>query len=107
MRATDRPSPRRYGPSLPSETPDAYVERLEIDAEESFDSRCSVIEHLLAEPRINADPERLVHYDVGILERTANAIFSSDHVGLTREISGEKQTGADLVLIEITEQVDS
>src|SRR5215470_15295455 len=80
---------------------------LEADAEIGLDLSGHEIEHLFGDARKHADPERVVHDPVGVREASRNAVVAADHRRLSRQIAGEQQPRADLVLIEIFEQLDS
>ena len=52
------------------------------------------------------DPERVVHHCVGVVQAAAHAIVPADHIRLARQVSGEKQAGSHLVLVEVGQQVE-
>lgn len=58
------------------------------------------IEHLLAQPGIDTDPERVDHDPVGVLERPADTMRPPAEVRLSREIPREQEARPDFVAVE-------
>ena len=54
---------------------------------------------------MNADPEGVVHHVIGVGQVATDPIVDTDHVGLAGQVAGKQQTGADLVLVQVGEQV--
>ena len=81
-------SPITYRPSTPN--------TLQV----GLDAACRVFQHLFREGGLDADPEGVVHDNVGLGQVAADAVVLAFHVGLAGEIAGEEQSGADFVLVE-------
>ena len=64
------------------------------------------LHHLIGKRGLNADPEGVVHHIVGVGKVAADTLVCSDHVGLARKVSGKQQAGANLVLVQIGEQIE-
>src|ERR1051326_2556944 len=58
-------------------------------------------EHLASDSGINAYPEEVVHYEIGILERTHHAVADVLIGRLAQQVSGKQESRSDLVLFEI------
>ena len=80
---------------------------LKIYPEERFKLGDDEIQHLLAQSRIHADPESIVHHGVSVGQRARDAEVAALHVGLAREVAGEQQACADLVLVKVLQQIDA
>src|SRR4051812_45513939 len=63
----------------------------EVQAEEFLELLDDVVELLRAQARPDAEPEGLVHHDVGVGQLAAHAEVAADHVRLAREVAGEQQ----------------
>ena len=74
-------------------------------AEEFDDLIRGVLEHASAEAGIQADPECTHHDLIGNVQRTADAMLAVAEVRLTRKISAEQQSCADLMTIEKMRQL--
>lgn len=79
--------------------------RSEVHAEISLDLVRCKFQHLRRQRRLNANPECVVHHVVGVGKVTADAVVGADHVRLARQVAGKQQAGADLVLVQVGEQV--
>ena len=67
-----------------------------------------IIEMIFGQPRIHADPERPVHHEIAVVERSDDPIISILHVGLAKQVAAEQKTSSDLfVVIEKTQHVFS
>lgn len=53
-----------------------------------------------------SEPKCLVHHDIGIGEVATDPEVLADHVGLSRQVAGEKEACPDLVLVEVVQQVN-
>ena len=66
----------------------------------AHDAACRILQHVLRQGRLYADPEGVVHDDVGLGQVAADAVALVLHVGLAGEVAGEQQSGANFVLVE-------
>ena len=55
-----------------------------------------VVDHLVGDAGIHADPERVVHDQIGVRQRADDQAVDVDVGGLTEQIAGEDQTGGDM-----------
>ena len=76
-------------------------------AQESLQPLTTIIQHVHREGWLQPYPEGLVHHEVGIDQIAADSVSPALHVRLTGEVTGEQQAGADLVLIQVAQQIDS
>ncbi|KAG1253004.1 hypothetical protein G6F65_017667 [Rhizopus arrhizus] len=75
------------------------------DAEEELDPAGGVVQHFRRQCRLHANPERVLHDDLGVGQLTRDAVVLAHHRGLTRQVAGKQQARADLVLVQIRQQV--
>ena len=66
-----------------------------------------ILQSILGQPRVDPNPERLIQDDIGIGQRTNDAIFSPSHIRLLRQISGKEKPSPDLPRIEVMEQLQA
>ena len=78
----------------------------EIKSKELFQLFTDEIEMFLPQRGLDAEPEGLVHRAVGVGQLADDAVLDVLEVGLACQIAGEKQAGADLVLVKELEQID-
>ena len=78
---------------------------IETKPEELLDLCCSVFEHGFSQPRIHTDPERVIHHYVRIAQVAGDTEVAPCHIRLAHEVTREQQTCANLVLIEVSEQI--
>jgi hypothetical protein len=76
-----------------------------IHAEISLDLAGGKFHHLFGERGLYANPEGVVHHVIRIDQVAADAVVGADHVGLASQVAGKQQAGADLVLVQVGEQV--
>ncbi len=81
------------------------LHRLEIHTNKAFNLSGRKVQHFRSQSRIHPNPERVVHDCISIGQRAADAEVAPDHVGLARQIPGEEQACADLVLVQVIEQI--
>lgn len=80
---------------------------LEADAEELFELGDDIIQVVVAQTRVDTDPEGLIHDAVGIGQLTDYAVVAAFKIGLAGQVTGEQQTGADLGFIQELDQLDT
>ena len=56
-------------------------------------------------PRINADPEHIVHYEIGVRQAPNHAILAVFVGGLPQQISAKKKPRANLLCLECANQI--
>ena len=66
----------------------------------AFDPSRRILQHHFREGGLYADPEGVVHDDVGLGQVAADAVVLALHVGLAGEVAGKEQSGADFVFVE-------
>src|SRR5260221_1852378 len=77
------------------------------EPQEVLDLSGGVRKHVLGETGVDADPERVVHDDVGVRELARDAELASRHGGLAREVAAEEQARADAILVQVGKEIDS
>lgn len=55
----------------------------------------------MGQGRLDSNPKGLIHDDVGIFEISTDPEILSQHVRLTRQVSGKEQSGSDLAIIQL------
>ena len=66
----------------------------------SFDIRTygrqRIVEMTLRQSRINPDPERPVHDEIAVVERSGHPVVAVLHVGLAQQVAAEQKVSPDL-----------
>ena len=66
----------------------------------AHDAACRILQHVLRQGRLYADPEGVVHDEADLGQIAADAVVDALHVGLAGEVAGKEQARADFVLVE-------
>jgi hypothetical protein len=64
-----------------------------------------VIQHFHAQPRIETNPEGIVHDPIRIGQVTGDTVVAALKIGLAGEIAAEEQAGGDFVPAQMTQQL--
>src|SRR5581483_10327791 len=61
----------------------------------------NIVQHLARDSRIHADPENMVHHEIGVFQRARNSVPDILICGLPRQVAGEQEPRRDLAFLQI------
>ena len=66
---------------------------------------CDEVQHLPCQSRIHADPEHVVHHEIGVGQIPDHAVFATFVGGLPQQIPAKQQSRSDLLCLQRADQV--